>query len=261
MIKRIALLSLLMIHVSLLFAQDELKIGKGKISGTGKDYNYDKDSAATLYNKNAVPPAIVKPARDFIMLQFAYNNWIQKPDSVKTKAFSYAFNGFLCYDFPIKKSHLSFATGLGISTTVVYLNQMVIANTDTGIRGSQARFLPDTNQFKRYKFVTTYISAPFELRYFSNMQNRNRGFKAAIGMEIGTLLGAHTKGLYAVEGTNVKSKIDTKRYVTPWNFAATMRLGWGNFSVFGSYNLTTVFKENAGPPITPASVGICLTGL
>ena len=243
MLKIFALPAFLLIQSSMLFAQD----------------------ATDKMNSNATPPAIVKPARDFLMLQFAYNNWVQKPDSVKTKPFSYSFKSFLCYDFPIKKSNLSFATGLGINATVVYLNQMVLANTDTAaVSGAEARFLPDTgsySKYKRYKFVTAYIAAPFELRYFSDMQNRNKGFKAAIGMEVGTLLGAHTKGLYSVGGTNVKDKIDTKRYISPWNFAATMRIGWGNFSVYGSYNLTTVFKVTAGPPITPASVGICLTGL
>jgi hypothetical protein len=235
----LALLAILIIPSSLLLAQD----------------------ASDKINSNATPPPIVKPARDFVMLQFNYNNWLNKPDSVKSKTFGYGFNGYLCYDFPIKKTSLSFAAGLGINTSVVYLSQQVISLNDTGVLGAQARFLPDTNHFKRYKFVTTYLTAPFELRYFGNRNNRNKGFKAAIGMEIGTLLGAHTKALTSVNGTNVKYKTDTKRYVTPWNFAATARIGWGNFSLFGSYNLTNVFKDNAGPPITPMSLGICLTGL
>lgn len=219
--------------------------------------------ATDKMNSDAVPPPIVKPSRDFIMLQFNYNNWFNKPDSVKTKSFGYGFNGYVCYDFPIKKTHLSFAAGLGISTSVVYLNQLQLVDTGTGTNGTQAHFTPytDSQNFKRYKFVTTYIKAPFELRYFGNSANRNKGFKAAIGLQVGTLLGAHTKALTSVAGTNVKYKIDTKRYVSPWDFAATARIGWGNFSLFGSYNLTTVFKDNAGPPITPASVGICLTGL
>jgi outer membrane protein with beta-barrel domain len=219
---------------------------------------------ADKVSNNAIPPAIVKPARDLVMLQFNYNNWVQKPDSVKSKALGYGFNAYLCYDFPIKKTKLSFAAGLGINTSVAFLSQQVISLADTGTLGTSARFLPDTafsGQYKRYKFVTTYITAPFELRYFGNKYNRNKGFKAAIGMEIGTLLGAHTKALKSINGVNVKEKVDTKRYVTPWNFAATARIGWGNFSLFGSYNLTNVFKENAGPPITPMSVGICLTGL
>ena len=211
-------------------------------------------------NNAATPPPIAKPSRDFVMLQFGYTNWVSKPDSIKTKTFAYTFNAYLCYDFPIKKTKLSFAAGLGISTTTVYLNSQQIAFKDTQST-SVARFISDTAHYKRYKFNTAYLQAPFELRYFSNTQNRNKGFKAAIGMQVGTLLGAHIKGLTSVNGTNIKEKIDTKRYVTPWNFAATARVGWGNFSVYGSYNLTNVFKVNAGPPITPASVGICLTGL
>lgn len=237
--KIIALFAFLLIPSSLLFAQD----------------------ATEKMNSNAAPPAIVKPARDFIMIQFTYNTWQQKPDSVKLKAFNYGFNAYLCYDFPIKKSNLSFAAGIGISTTTTYLKQEMLVLNDTGVLGSAARFVPDTKGYKRYKFVPAYLQAPFELRYFGNKQNRNKGFKAAIGMQVGTLMGAHTKGLYSVEGTVVKDKVNTKRYISPWNFAATVRIGWGNFSVYGSYNLTPVFKDNVGPPITPAAVGICLTGL
>jgi hypothetical protein len=213
-------------------------------------------------NPAATPPPIVKPSRDFVMLQFAYTTWLNKPDTVSTKTFAYTFNGYLCYDFPIKKSKLSFAAGLGINTTSVYLNHEVLALGDTALAtSSSAHFRPDTMNYKRYKFNTTYLTAPFELRYFGNSLNRNKGFKAAVGLQIGTLLGGHTKGLRSVSGTNIKDKEDTKRYISPWNFAATARIGWGNFTLFGSYNLTNVFKDKAGPPITPASVGICLTGL
>ena len=235
----LAIVALLAIPSSLLRAQDE------------------------KMNSNAAPPPIVKPSRDFVMLQFTYNNWFKKPDSIKTKPFGYGFNGYLCYDFPIKKTSLSFAAGLGVSTSVTYLNQQRLINTDTGAAGAQATFAPDPvdTNYKRYKFVTTYLTAPFELRYFGNKENRNIGFKAAIGLQIGTLLGAHTKAITSVSGSNIKYKEGTKRYLSPWNFAATARVGWGNLSIFASYNLTNVFKENAGPEITPASAGICITGL
>ncbi|MES2700999.1 MAG: outer membrane beta-barrel protein [Bacteroidota bacterium] len=212
-------------------------------------------------NSNAIPPAIVKPARDFIMVQVGWNNWVQKPDSIKSKTLGYVFNAYLCYDFPIKKTNLSFAAGIGINSQVTFLDKQVISFNDTGTLGASARFLNDPLPYKRYKFATTYLQAPFELRYFASNHNRNRGFKAAIGLQVGTLLGAHTKGLRSVEGTNIKDKENTKRYISPWNFAATARVGWGNFSLFGSYNLTPVFKDNAGPVITPMAIGICITGL
>ncbi len=207
------------------------------------------------------PRPISKPSRDFVLLQFGYTSWTVRPDSVDPKPFAYTFNGYLCYDFPIKKTHFSFATGVGIGTTTVYMDKQQLALSDTGVKGADATFITDTANYKRYKFNTAYLQAPFELRYFSNIDNRNKGFKAAIGLQVGTLLGAHTKALRSVEGANIKDKMNTKRYISPWNFAATARIGWGNFSVFGSYNITPVFKDKAGPPITPMTIGICLSGL
>ena len=237
MIKRLAVLALLLVQSSLLFAQD-----------------VDKGSTNSI-------PEIKKPARDFVMLKFGYNNWLNKPDSVSLKGFGYTFSAAVCYDFPINKSNFSFAAGIGINANVVYTNSQVIKLADTGALGTQVRFLPDTVGYKRFKFATTYLYAPFELRYFGNKLNRNQGFKAAIGLEVGTLLGAHTKGVGSVDGVTVKDKVATKNFVTTWNFAATARVGWGHFSVYGSYNLTNVFKVNDGPPVTPYSAGIVLTGL
>lgn len=232
--------------------------GNVSIKGSGEDLKMTNDSTGRLYSKT--PPPITKPSRDAFMMQLGYNNWISKPDSVKTRPVGYVFNAYLCYDFPLKKSNFSFATGLGINAQVVYLDKQRLAVSDTGNYGAQAHILSD-NEYKRYKFNTVYLQAPFELRYFGNNINRNKGFKAALGVQVGTLLGAHTKGLRSVGGTNIKDKESTKRYVSPWNFAATARIGWGNFSLFGAYNITNVFKDNAGPALTPFSAGICISGL
>ena len=43
--------------------------------------------------------------------------------------------------------------------------------------------------------------------------------------------------------------------------AAIMRVGYGNFTVFGSYTLTNFFKEGAGPSVRPYSIGLSLSGL
>src|ERR1700748_736870 len=105
--KSLALLAILIASSSVLFAQD------------------------LASNSTNSTPAIIKPARDFVMLQFNYNNWLNKPDSVKTKTLGFGFNAAVCYDFPIKKTNLSFAAGLGINTQVIYLDQQVINSTDT----------------------------------------------------------------------------------------------------------------------------------
>lgn len=198
---------------------------------------------------------VEKPARDFVMLQFTYEGWM-KPDSIATKGIGRGFNGYICYDFPIKKSHFSFAAGLGIGTSNIYLNNMQVS-TDSA--GSQATYIAETKDYKRYKVTTAYLEAPFELRYFGNKENRNRGFKAAVGLRAGTLIGAHTKGRLASDKT--VEKINSRKFYDNWRVAGTVRLGWGNFSLMGTYNLNTLYKENSGPEITPYSIGICLTGL
>lgn len=237
MFKRIALLALLVLPSTVLLAQD---VEKGS-------------------NKKSV---IEKPSRDFVMFQLNYEGWM-KPDSIKTTGIGRSVNAYICYDFPIKKSNFSFAAGIGIGTSNIYLsNQQIINNRDTGIYLTQAVFINEdatTRNYKKYKLTTAYLEAPFELRFFGNKVNRNRGFKAAIGLRVGTLVGAHTKGRY--DGIKIVDKVNTKRYLDPWRFAGTVRLGWGNYTLMGTYNLNKLYKEGAGPDITPYSIGLCITGL
>ncbi len=204
---------------------------------------------------------VQKPSRDFIMLQFTHEAWANKPDSVKTGGIGRGFNGYVCYDFPIKNSNFSFAAGAGIGSANIYLDDQMIGLRDTGARGASVSFLPESPDYKKYKINTTYLEAPFELRYFGNRENRNKGFKAAIGMRAGLLVGAHTKSVREVEGVKTVEKVNTKRYLDKYRFSATARVGWGNFTLFGSYNLNAMFTEGRGPDIVPYSIGLCVTGL
>ncbi len=203
---------------------------------------------------------IKKPSRDFVMLQFTYDNWLNTPDSVKIGGFGRGANVYICYDFPIAKSHFSFAAGIGIGTSSLMLKDQELILTDTG-SAAVAVFAAESKDYKRYKISSTFVEAPFELRYFGNKENRNMGFKAAIGMRVGTLLAVHTRGRYNVDGAKMVDKQSTKRFFETWRYAATLRLGWGNFTLMGAYNLGGVFKEGKGPDVTPYSLGICITGL
>lgn len=203
---------------------------------------------------------IQKPARDFVMLQLTYDSWLNKPDSINLTGFGHGANAYICYDFPINKSNFSFAAGIGIGTTSLYLKNQQLINTDTGA-AAVVRFIPETKDYKTFKFTSTFVEAPFELRYFGNKDNRNVGFKAAIGVRVGTLIAAKTKGKYSIEGSKIAEKENTKRFFNTWRYAATVRLGWGNFTVIGAYDFGSPFKEGKGPDVTPYSVGICITGL
>lgn len=203
---------------------------------------------------------VEKPAQDHLMLQFTYENWTNVPDSIKVGGLSRGFNGYLCYDFPIQNSNFSFAAGIGVGTSNIFIQNQELILTDTGADAG-VRFVPESRDFKKYKLTTAYLEAPFEIRFFGNKLNRNKGFKAALGFRVGTLVGAHTKSKYSIGGSKVNEKFNTRRFMETWRFAGTVRVGYGNFSLFGSYNLGPLFKENSGPQVTPYSVGICISGL
>lgn len=206
--------------------------------------------------------SISKPSRDFLMVQLTYDNWANKPDSIQTTGLGRGLGIYLCYDWPINNSNFSFASGVGIGSSNIFLKNQVVSFEDTGAIASQAIFGDDTAAgYKKYKLATAYFEAPFELRYFSNKENRNSGFKAAIGLRVGTLLSAHTKGVYTIDGYKTIDKVESKRYLEKWRFAATFRVGYGNFSLMGTYNLNSLFKATNGPQVTPYSIGICISGL
>lgn len=200
---------------------------------------------------------VEKPSRDFVMLKITNSGWASGPDSIKTKGIGRGFAASVMYDFPIKTSHFSFAAGLGINVQNVYLDGQNINFKDTG---TQAIFFASST-YKRYKLTTTHLEMPLELRFFGNNKNRNRGFKASIGTNVGLFMGGHTKGVSGKGGSKFSDKVNTKRFVEQWSFSPTMRIGYGNISLYGSYSLTPLFKEGAGPQVAPYSIGICITGL
>jgi hypothetical protein len=77
-------------------------------------------------------------------------------------------------------------------------------------------------------------------------------------------LDAHTKAkvdLDANKNGGYIAKEKDKKYINNTRVTATMRVGYGNVTLFGSYTLTDLFKEGQGPRVKPFSVGLTLSGL
>lgn len=210
-------------------------------------------------NPNAT---IAKPARDFFMIQLGYDGWNQVTEpEIELGGFSRSVATYINYDFLLGKketSHVSFAIGIGVSS-----QNFSLKNTRASLNENATSILFDSidANYKSAKLRATYLEAPLELRFFGNKINRNRGFKLAAGVKIGYLLSTRSKYKHNVEGNWVTMKEGNSRYTNQWKFAPTVRIGWGNFSVFGSYNLTSLFKDTYGPEVYPYSVGISISGL
>jgi hypothetical protein len=203
---------------------------------------------------------------DHFMLQFGYLTWNGKPDSINTGGIPRTANVYFLFDFPFKTNpKMSAALGAGFGT-----DHMFFDKTNVGIKDRTTNLVfrnaSDTNYFKKYKLSTVYLEAPIELRFTSNPDNNKRSVKAALGVKIGTLLSAHVKGknLLSRSGATVneyKMKEHSKEFFNKNRVSATARVGLGNFSLFGAYQVTPLFKEGVGPKINPLAVGLTLSGL
>ena len=207
-------------------------------------------------------------AADHLLLQFSSDHWSGMPDSISSHqtGFSRGFSGYFMYNKFLKKNpKLSIAVGLGVSTSNITFKKM---NVDLPSTAPTLPFthLDSTDHFKKYKLATTYLQIPLEFRYFSNPDQPNKSVKGAIGIKVGTLLNAHTKGktLENKNGQNINNytqKELSKRYISSTQLMGTARIGYGVFSIFGSYQLNNVLKSGTGPNMHLFQVGITISGL
>ncbi|MES2773412.1 MAG: outer membrane beta-barrel protein [Bacteroidota bacterium] len=210
-------------------------------------------------------------ADDHFLIQFGSDNWAGKPDSIRTKGFSRHFNMYLMLDKPFKTDpRFSIAGGLGIGSSNIFFEKTVI---DIAGKTNSNRLVfqnaDSLNHFKKYKLVTAYAEVPIELRYSSNPENGNKSWKLALGVKVGTMLDAHTKGKEPQDKNDntiagqakVVEKEKSKKFFNGTRIATTFRIGYGHFSLYGAYQVNSLIKDGFGPQIKPWSIGLCLSGL
>lgn len=203
---------------------------------------------------------ISKPSRDHFLIQLSHDRWSNAPDSINLRNSGRGLGLYLMYDFPIKNSNFSFGAGLGMRFSNIYFKrQSMILDSRT----DRVLFTAADSTTKGNKYVTNFLEVPLELRYFANKENRNRGFKFAIGAKVGYtgLGGAFYKEKEAISGKYIGQVTKTNRFSQNWRLAPSARIGWGNFSVFAEYTVTPIFKTGLAPEIRPFAAGIVISGL
>jgi len=211
---------------------------------------------------------VTSRAGDHIMLQISNDRMMGIPDSVKDhmKGFSRGFNAYVMLDKVFKGSpQFSVAFGVGFSSSNFYFKNYSIDLKSTNAT-LPFRNLDSLDRFKKYKLAISYLEIPIELRYSNNPENDSKSIKAAIGFKVGTILNVHTKGktLQDKNGKvlyNYTQKETNRRFFNGTRLAATARIGYGNFSIFGSYQINNLFKDGVAADTRLLQIGLTLSGL
>lgn len=225
--------------------------------------------AQTTSNNSKKLDLTGRPA-DHFMIQFGSDAWTSRPDSVNTSGFSRHFNFYFMYDKPFKSNqHFSAAYGAGISTSNIFFDNHTYVDVKSAANTLPFRKLDaNANYFTKQKVVTIYLTAPVELRYYSNPVNPSKSWKLAAGLKLGTLLKAYSKAKNYVrpDGSSIYGKTyvekqESKRFFNGTDMTLTGRVGYGLFSFDMGYQVTPVLRDGFGPTMNKVSFGITLSGL
>jgi len=230
-----------------------------QVDSTGTKKDKGKLSYASLNLKN-------RP-NDHFMLEFSYDNWVGKTDSMNTSGFSRGFSMYFMYDFPYPFwCRYSVGAGIGINASNIFFDKTEVLVAAPGNQTLAFHSTANTDHFKKYKLVLTNLEVPLELRYAFHPENTNKSWKIALGFKAGLLLSAYTKGkdLENVAGQVTNAYIEKKSSTSFFNggrIVGTARVSYGFIGVFGQLQLTSLIKNGSGPTVNPYSIGIVLSGL
>ncbi|HWY39071.1 MAG TPA: DUF2807 domain-containing protein, partial [Bacteroidia bacterium] len=155
-------------------------------------------------------------------------------------------------DFRFAKGKLQFVTGLGFSFNSYALKNKTVLNPDSSYTGYTYN---TAASYSKNKLKESFITVPllFEL---NTSKRDSRNFHIGFGVIGGAKLTSRTKQFYSMGGHEFH---DTKRddyNLFPFKLDATVRVGYGDFTLFATYSLTPLFEYGKGPELYPFTVGI-----
>lgn len=153
------------------------------------------------------------------------------------------------------RNTIGLVTGLGIN----FLNYRLDQNT-TIERNKNDVIVPkelyfDDNQKSKFSIVS--LTVPLLTEFQIPINHYDNRLYISGGLYFGYRLGSHTKIKYR---TDQKEKLKVPDHYSLHNFkyGLMFRTGYRWINVFASYEITSLFKENKGPELTPFSFGFTL---
>jgi len=168
-------------------------------------------------------------------------------------------------------------TGMGYEFNNYRFDKNVMITPDSN---QIAGFYASDVSMRKSKLVANYLQVPVLLEFQTNRYSKSNSFHLTAGAVFGLRVTSHTKRyfeeqnknyelldpvsrqpvLYAESPNNKKVKEWDDFHLNPFRVDATVRIGWDWINLFGTYSLTTLFRENKGPELYPFTVGLTLAG-
>lgn len=169
------------------------------------------------------------------------------------KSYFFSWNIFQ-KNIHIYKNYVNLGTGLGLSW---YHYNFRNPYTLTPNVDFQSATYDSLTKYTRNRLGLTYLNVPLFLEFNTNNNDAKNSFHIAGGMEFGyNVFNNVLKQRYEMDGHKVKTKQKDDFNVNPFHYDVIGRIGYGNFTIFGKYSLSTLFEKGKGPAVYPFTAGI-----
>jgi hypothetical protein len=158
------------------------------------------------------------------------------------------------YNLHLYKNYINLVTGIGLEWNSYAFRQ----NISLATNANMVTGLNESLDFSKNKLRTTFLNAPV-LFEFNTSSNPEKSVHLAIGATFGyNVFRNKMIQEFAVNGDEQKRKTKDDFNINPFRYSLTARVGYGNFTLFANYGMTTLFKANQGPKVYPVSAGVSL---
>ena len=158
---------------------------------------------------------------------------------------------------PILKKHINIVSGLGMTVNNYRFDNNYILQPNTDYTSA----VEDTAiMYSKNKLTTVYLTAPLLLQFDTPRLHKKNTIHLSLGVVGGVRIGSHTKQVYEIDNTKFKPKTRDDFNLAPFRYSAMVKIGYGPFNVFATYQVSELFRKNKGPQMHPFSVGVTVAG-
>lgn len=196
---------------------------------------------------------------DRLVIDVVYNDWQGDIKAFNSPWTSIGFNGAFMFDFPFTKNNtVGMGFGLGFSH---YVNRTAITFDKNYIDGVTviSPLQPDVAD-QHFKMAFNYLEIPIEFRFRIPYGEKDKQHvKFLIGGKIGYRLTSSTKTTIGSKAQKHAVKEIRLPDSNPLRYGVTARIGIRNWSIFGAYYFSPLFKSEESVRLFPFSLGVSMS--
>jgi outer membrane protein with beta-barrel domain len=170
------------------------------------------------------------------------------------KSWQFGIN-FAEKSFNLIDNKVGLVTGLGISWNNYKFDQNITLNPDSSYI---SHYVDTVKDFSKNKLTASYLSVPLLLEFQIPTGHHSKPVHLNAGVVGAIKLGSHTKQVYEINNKEYKDKVKEDFHLSPLRYSVHASIGYGNFTIFSSYSMSTLFENGEGPELYPLTIGIII---